>query len=160
MGGPNRRSENAVIALTAHVFREDIDQSLAAGCDAHLSKPVKKDALLEAILAFIRQDKMNTEIIAVRIDPDLESLIPQFMENTHKDVSEIVHALSKNDLETIRRIGHSMKSYGTGYGFDAISAMGKMIEAAALKDDLLAVHNVLNEMTNYLENVMVVYAER
>jgi CheY-like chemotaxis protein len=38
-----------VIALTASVMAEDVRQALAAGCDAHLAKPLKKAALLAAI---------------------------------------------------------------------------------------------------------------
>ncbi len=42
-----------VLALTAHVFKDDLEQSLAAGCNAHLTKPIRKGALLEAILAHV-----------------------------------------------------------------------------------------------------------
>lgn len=38
-----------IIALTASVLEDDVKRSLAAGCDAHVSKPVKKPALLAAI---------------------------------------------------------------------------------------------------------------
>ncbi|MBF0427113.1 MAG: response regulator, partial [Magnetococcales bacterium] len=38
-----------IIALTAYALAEDIAQSLEAGCDAHLAKPVKKRALLEVV---------------------------------------------------------------------------------------------------------------
>jgi CheY-like chemotaxis protein len=38
-----------VIALTAHAIREDIDRCLAAGCDAHLGKPIKKAILLQTL---------------------------------------------------------------------------------------------------------------
>jgi CheY-like chemotaxis protein len=38
-----------IIALTASVQEDDVKRSLAAGCDAHVSKPVKKPALLAAI---------------------------------------------------------------------------------------------------------------
>lgn len=38
-----------VIAMTANAFEEDMEQSLAAGMDAHLSKPVQMKALLEEI---------------------------------------------------------------------------------------------------------------
>ena len=38
-----------VLALTAHAVKEEIDKSLAAGCTAHLTKPLKKQTLLDAL---------------------------------------------------------------------------------------------------------------
>jgi len=38
-----------VIALTAHAIKEDMEKSLAAGCSAHLTKPIKKQTLLSAL---------------------------------------------------------------------------------------------------------------
>ena len=38
-----------IIALTAHALFEDEQKSLDAGCTAHLSKPVRKAALIETI---------------------------------------------------------------------------------------------------------------
>jgi two-component system sensor histidine kinase/response regulator len=38
-----------IIALTAFALKEEVQKSLEAGCNAHLSKPIKKAVLLEAI---------------------------------------------------------------------------------------------------------------
>lgn len=46
-----------MLALTAHVFQEDIEKSLDAGCNAHLTKPIRKEALLSAIVEQTRQEK-------------------------------------------------------------------------------------------------------
>ena len=43
------RERSPIVALTAHAFKEDLRKSLEAGCDAHLTKPLKKVAFLEAI---------------------------------------------------------------------------------------------------------------
>ncbi|GHV55697.1 hypothetical protein FACS1894206_10120 [Deltaproteobacteria bacterium] len=40
-----------IIAMTANVFREDIDQCLAAGMNAHVGKPLR----LDEVLAVLRQ---------------------------------------------------------------------------------------------------------
>ena len=43
------RAPTPILALTANVFREDLEKALAAGCTAHLTKPLKKQVLLNAI---------------------------------------------------------------------------------------------------------------
>ncbi|MEO5347480.1 MAG: transporter substrate-binding domain-containing protein [Magnetococcus sp. YQC-9] len=53
------RSEEAhdqhlpIIALTAYALTENVAQSLDAGCDTHLSKPVRKKTLLAAIERYV-----------------------------------------------------------------------------------------------------------
>ena len=41
-----------IIALTAFALKEDEQKSLDAGCDAHMTKPIKKKILLEALAAW------------------------------------------------------------------------------------------------------------
>ena len=41
-----------ILALTAHALHEDVERALEAGCNAHLSKPIKKRALLAAVADF------------------------------------------------------------------------------------------------------------
>jgi len=43
-----------VIALTANAFDEDVQRSMQAGLNAHLSKPVEPDALFETLESLIR----------------------------------------------------------------------------------------------------------
>jgi len=41
-----------IVALTAHALKEHEEKSYIAGCDGHLTKPIKKKRLLEAILEY------------------------------------------------------------------------------------------------------------
>ena len=38
-----------IYALTAHAFKEELENSEAAGCNGHMTKPIKKDKLFELI---------------------------------------------------------------------------------------------------------------
>ncbi len=38
-----------IVSLTAHAIKEEVDKCMAAGCDTHLSKPIKKATLLQTI---------------------------------------------------------------------------------------------------------------
>lgn len=42
-----------IIALTAHAMKEEVEKSLAAGCDGHLSKPVDIKELLATMQRFV-----------------------------------------------------------------------------------------------------------
>lgn len=45
----NKRSPAHIVACTANAFSEDVHKSLQAGCDKHLSKPIRKDTLIQTI---------------------------------------------------------------------------------------------------------------
>lgn len=52
MEGDQGRRPAKIFACTANAFTEDVQKSLNAGCDLHLSKPVRKDTLMKAINSF------------------------------------------------------------------------------------------------------------
>ena len=53
----NRKDAGSIpiIALTANAFDEDVQRSLQAGLNAHLSKPVEPDALFRTLESLIGQ---------------------------------------------------------------------------------------------------------
>ncbi len=47
-----RAKEIPIIAMTANVFKTDVDQCLAAGMNAHLGKPISIDTLLSTTMRY------------------------------------------------------------------------------------------------------------
>jgi len=95
--------------------------------------------------------------IVVHIDPDIEDLIPGFLENRRKDMATITEALHVEDYETIQRMGHSMKGAGGGYGFDEITDIGMRMETAAQDEDRDEILGQVQALSDYLERVVIVY---
>jgi hypothetical protein len=95
------------------------------------------------------------EPIRIRVDPELASLIPGFLENRRKDVTLLLAAVQTGDFETVRILGHSMKGSGGGYGFDGITDIGGDIEVAAKHRDPLAIRTHVEALAWYLARVEV-----
>ncbi len=54
---PASKSETPIIALSASVLKEDIEKSFAAGCTDHISKPVKKEVILNIVSEYSKYSK-------------------------------------------------------------------------------------------------------
>ncbi len=159
--GEKKRKETPIIAFTAHAMKKDMQKSREAGCNFHLTKPVKKDTLLKTIMDHTREPGTESshvqeqEGVVVHVDPDLRDLVPGYLENRQKDIRSIQSALEQGDYETIRFLGHSMKGSGGGYGFDTISEIGQFLEAAAKKEDGPEIEKWLRKLSTYLERVQI-----
>jgi HPt (histidine-containing phosphotransfer) domain-containing protein len=99
----------------------------------------------------------EVEKIVVQVDADLEDLIPGYLQNRRQDVDAILQALENQDFETIRVLGHTMKGTGGGYGFDAITEMGRDLEAAAKGKNAQAIRQGTATLLDYLQAVEVVF---
>ena len=102
------------------------------------------------------QDSQSKKI-QIRVDPDLQDLIPGYLENRGKDLLVYQQALEKGDFDSIGILGHSMKGSGGGYGFDDLSSIGRAIEDAAKNKDKESVHQSIIDLSDFLEKLEVVY---
>jgi CheY-like chemotaxis protein len=155
-----------IVALTAHALREDAQRSLEDGCDAHLTKPVKKAKLLATIVehtstVLVEEDvPVESELadgrIVVRVDAEIEDLIPHYLENRRKEVCLLQDGLNRGDYQFLRSAGHTMKGTGGGYGFEVISDIGRELEKAGTEEDAEAVGRCIDRLADYLKKVDVV----
>jgi signal transduction histidine kinase/DNA-binding response OmpR family regulator len=64
-----RRLKTPILALTAHATTEERQKCLDAGCDGHLTKPIKKSKLLEAIRHCSRHPEWASQAVNPSIRP-------------------------------------------------------------------------------------------
>ncbi len=100
---------------------------------------------------------MSDEKIIVQVDPDLEDLIPGFLENRKLDVEKLRAELESSDFINLQSIGHSIKGVGGGYGFDLMSELGAAIESAAKEQNADQVREKIDQLNHYLQRVVVEY---
>jgi HPt (histidine-containing phosphotransfer) domain-containing protein len=95
--------------------------------------------------------------ILVAIDRDMENLIPEYLENRLKDIEAIRVALAQENYCEIQPTGHKMKVSGGGYGFNAATDIGRILEQAAKDQNAEMIADAVANLHQYLQNFEIVY---
>ncbi len=101
---------------------------------------------------------LNKNIIYV--DPDLEDLIPGFLQKVYSNIKLILEYIDMAEYEKIIVIAQHIKGGGGGYGFEKITELGRIIEKAAKDIDSEQISKSVNELSEYLEKIEVRYEFR
>lgn len=174
----HQQNPTPIVVLTGNAFKENIDQSREVGCTAHLTKPIKKKVLLEAIRQYtsleaeetpapfsgpIISDRSSTNWVSeghhrtVQIDLDLKPLMSMFMAGRKQEILDIRAALAQRDFHAIGSIAHGMKGTSNIYGFEYMAALAETIEQAAKTGSAASIETDLNLLVTYLEQVHIQY---
>ena len=147
-----------ILALTADAFKESVEESVAAGFDAHLTKPISKATLMAAVAkyALVRERAGKTRAVEVRVDASVAALAPRYLKNMARELKTLCTARDAGDYATIQRVGHNLHGTGTSFGFPRITELGAAMEAAAKLGAMDEVGVAIGELAEYLEQVRVV----
>jgi signal transduction histidine kinase/ActR/RegA family two-component response regulator len=140
-----------IFLLTAHAMKEARARSFAAGCTDHLTKPIKKATLLEAINKFVPV----SDRIQVSVEEWLRPVVGGYLEKRRADVQKLRDALDGGDFVIIRTLGHQMSGTGGGYGFERITEIGSVLEESALAGDTARMRASIEDLDHYLSAVRV-----
>jgi signal transduction histidine kinase/FixJ family two-component response regulator len=150
-----------ILALTADAFREAVEQSAAAGFNAHLTKPISKATLVEAIERYARpcdRPHMATPapppVPPPAADTPLSAFEERYLKNVVKSLNEVRIAEAGADYGTIQRVGHNLHGTGGSFGFPRITEYGKAMEQAAKDQAMGPVRAALAQLEEYVGQVL------
>jgi len=141
-----------LIALTADAYPSVIEKSVAAGFNAHLTKPIRKQTLLEAIARHARVPELR-DVTITDESYSRASLASGYLKSSRKKAAEIVAAIGSENFDAIRTTGHNMKGTGTAYGFPRLTELGGRIEQSAMEKDAGAVRTAVYDLIAYLDQI-------
>jgi two-component system sensor histidine kinase TorS len=141
-----------VIAMSAHVFTEEVDQYLSAGMNGFLGKPFSLESLHQTITQVINDDEVvisNTgqqkghanfkQFDTSMIDDDIsrlgldnvERLADLFFQSADELKTEIVEAMLQDDFKKLEKLAHKLNGAAGNFGFERFCALLTKVEKQA-----------------------------
>jgi len=115
-----------IVAVTANGDTDERSRCLESGCDEVVTKPIESEALAQMVRTFREEPIYST----MQEEADMAGLITEFVANLSEPARAIQDALSRADTAKLEQIARSLKSHGSSFGFDVISAAAGALEEA------------------------------
>ncbi|MGE5639279.1 MAG: PAS domain S-box protein [Clostridia bacterium] len=148
------REKTTIIAISSNDEQAIIDKALAAGCDHYLTKPAPREVLwrlLKSIHATGMEREGSAE--AILVDPDLEDVLPAFIESRRALLDKLLAELDAGDRAGVQRVAHKLAGSLALYNFGWASAQCRALERdaasaapAELRERAAAVRRHLGEV--------------
>ena len=93
-----------------------------------------------------------------RVVPSDESgrqLLRRYLDRRDKDLSRMKEALTREDYDLIRRIGHNLRGSGAAYDLVRISILGEQIELAAQNHAAHDLEETITLLEGFLASVSI-----
>jgi signal transduction histidine kinase/DNA-binding response OmpR family regulator/ligand-binding sensor domain-containing protein len=151
-----------IIALTADADQATREASANAGCNAHVSKPVTRAALLGAITEHLTLAGLADETLApteefpvVEVPEGLEHLVHRYLATRREELPRLMQLLGQSDFEGLSSLAHNLKGNGEAYGFTGLTEIGARLEASAREHDHSESIQQLARLSRYLERARI-----
>jgi len=167
-----------IIAMTAHAMKGDRERCLAAGMDDYVSKPVDPQSILNILQRWLPEQARAAEAEA---GPDngggaedggvpvlntkqaiwvtggklgmFKRISAVFLQHMPTRLTELQEAISKNDLDGVHRLAHSIQGAASSVGGTRVHEIALEIEERVRTSGLDAVSTLANTLSDEFEQL-------
>ena len=171
-------SDIPIIAMTAHASTEHIEECMAVGMNAHTTKPINIDILLNTIAKWVKPSGIQTayhHAIESRMSSDsvgiagidmadalgrikgnthlLAKLLGTFKDNQETFEQDLDVSLTASDTERIRILLHTLKGSSANISAMDVSSLAAELELRAKQNDLDYIRDRKGELLTKLKEL-------
>jgi CheY-like chemotaxis protein/HPt (histidine-containing phosphotransfer) domain-containing protein len=158
-----------IVAVTAHAGKADRERSLAAGMDAHVTKPLQARDLQAAIEAVLggrpqppaapeptRRLVVDEAVLLERVGHDraaLAALVRTFLADYPRQLARVRRALGARDARGLRDAAHALKGAVANFAARAATEAAQQLQEIGAKGDITGAPGATSHLEHELERV-------
>jgi PAS domain S-box-containing protein len=170
---PGAAGRVRILALTASAMPGDVQRSLTAGMDAHLTKPADRAGLLRAVAALLAAVPARPRVAALAAEPGPAHalLVRETLDELRAAVGpgrlpDLIGVFAAETLARLRRLldsappaavaqeADALQSAAGTFGAAALREAGTALERAAAAEDASAIAAVLQDLLRLVERTL------
>ena len=163
-----------IVGLTAHAMQGDEERCLAAGMDAYVPKPIKRELLLPTLARLTadegehveapeqvsaNKDGFDRRAVLHRLDGDVEllgQLVEMFFQECPEYLDQIRAAISDQDNEALRKSAHGLKGPVSTLGLTSALDAVLELEGIGKSDSMEGSQSAYDELNRELVRMKTV----
>lgn len=145
----SKKGQVPIVAMTAHAFKEEVENCFAAGMNAHISKPIDKQAFLVLISSLVHseliEDVQYNKTVSVNPESSLVDLtylrdmcdgnvgfinemIRIFKTDSPELISKMKDAYQSKNYDVLSKIAHKFRSSVVMMGMKGVAKLTEKVE--------------------------------
>ncbi len=171
----NLKRKPIIVGVSAHAYKEDIEEAIRLGMDDYITKPVKVEDIVRVLIKYLSKTSMDAEIkkeeLSVSDKLFDEGIMKKFLDLVGKDrfrsfvrelldsyvkifgaeYSKLVKYNLENNIEGISKVAHKLKGASYEVGFVKLGNVFKNIEDKARKGENILTQELLSNIQDLFE---------
>ncbi len=139
-----------IVALTANVMREDIEEYLGLGMNAVLAKPIEPEKFYPELTRHLADagDTANEADDPLAADPKFQALVRDFVAGLPEMIDAVRGALGQRDWIELKGLAHKLKGMGGGFGYPQITDAAAALDAQVAAEEYATVPELAEKLVH------------
>lgn len=150
--------ETPIIALTANAMQQDIEQYLANGFNAHLSKPLVQDDFVKLLSEYCQTDEQVEEeddsLFSIN-NQEYRRMVDDYVSSLPCELELLKFSRSSKDWQKMSRIAHGLKGAAGNFGFNQITEYAAKVERIIHEEKFAEVELAYAELCGEINRVLM-----